>query len=86
MRVVRCIQNGYRTPNMAGHEEFLTQEFSFYATECRRMAELANPPAAPPAAMAPTSLRWTERIGLIAPRHDQPPQRRLGFINQPVYR
>ena len=65
------------------HQEFLTEDFLLYASECKRMAALARPPESHARKMAVTRPKAADLVSRIATRFG-PPQRSYSG-NQPAY-
>jgi hypothetical protein len=70
---------------MTRHQEFLTEDFLLYASECKRMAALARPPESNVTAMTVTFPKWTDLVSRVATRYGQPQQSYSGLGNQPAY-
>jgi hypothetical protein len=69
---------------MTRHEEFVTEEFRHYASECQRLAALARPPQSK-AAAAITPPQWGDWIGRVAAWCGKPQHGYFGLGSQAVY-
>jgi hypothetical protein len=56
-------------------EPFMTEEFSRYAVECRRMASLSSNPAMPAAPEANVTSLWADWIARVGIGYLQPQER-----------
>ena len=70
---------------MTRHQEFLTEEFPLYASECKRMAAIARPRQSNATKTAVTGPKWTELLDRIAARHGQPQASYPELGHQPAY-
>jgi hypothetical protein len=71
--------------NMTRHQEFLTDDFLLYASECKRMAAFAHSPDSNVTTMTVAFPTWADLVARFATRYGQPLESDAGLGNQPAY-